>query len=145
MESKKKIMLILALNQIGHLKYLTVSKNVRGMSVQCCQCKQCNKPLKGLRCDFARRAPVLYCFIPAESDNIVPETPETQRPSGSALSTALSDSDSDIEILGSSMMPVRSVTNCSIWTSGWGTVNIKCSHDVKHFIILKEKCYCKTN
>ncbi|XP_058645047.1 SWI/SNF-related matrix-associated actin-dependent regulator of chromatin subfamily A containing DEAD/H box 1b isoform X2 [Onychostoma macrolepis] len=44
---------------------------------------------------------------PAESDTIIPETPETQRPSGSALSTALSDSDSDIEILGSSMMPVR--------------------------------------
>ncbi|XP_016108599.1 SWI/SNF-related matrix-associated actin-dependent regulator of chromatin subfamily A containing DEAD/H box 1b [Sinocyclocheilus grahami] len=44
---------------------------------------------------------------PSESDTIIPETPETQRPSGSALSTALSDSDSDIEILGSSMMPVR--------------------------------------
>ncbi|XP_016338994.1 SWI/SNF-related matrix-associated actin-dependent regulator of chromatin subfamily A containing DEAD/H box 1b isoform X1 [Sinocyclocheilus anshuiensis] len=45
----------------------------------------------------------------AESDTIIPETPETQRPSGSALSAALSDSDSDsdIEILGSSMMPVR--------------------------------------
>ncbi|XP_043106736.1 SWI/SNF-related matrix-associated actin-dependent regulator of chromatin subfamily A containing DEAD/H box 1b isoform X2 [Puntigrus tetrazona] len=46
---------------------------------------------------------------PSESDTIIPETPETQRPSGSSLSTALSDSDSDsdIEILGSSMMPVR--------------------------------------
>ncbi|XP_073685398.1 SWI/SNF-related matrix-associated actin-dependent regulator of chromatin subfamily A containing DEAD/H box 1B-like [Garra rufa] len=42
----------------------------------------------------------------AESDTIIPETPETKRPSGSSLSIALSDSDSDIEISGSSMMPV---------------------------------------
>ncbi|XP_052464419.1 SWI/SNF-related matrix-associated actin-dependent regulator of chromatin subfamily A containing DEAD/H box 1b isoform X4 [Carassius gibelio] len=41
----------------------------------------------------------------AESDTIIPETPETKRPSGSSLSIALSDS--DIEISGSSMMPVR--------------------------------------
>ncbi|XP_052464416.1 SWI/SNF-related matrix-associated actin-dependent regulator of chromatin subfamily A containing DEAD/H box 1b isoform X1 [Carassius gibelio] len=40
----------------------------------------------------------------AESDTIIPETPETKRPSGSSLSIALSDS--DIEISGSSMMPV---------------------------------------
>ncbi|RXN35139.1 SWI SNF-related matrix-associated actin-dependent regulator [Labeo rohita] len=42
-----------------------------------------------------------------ESDTIIPETPETKRPSGSSLSIALSDSDSDIEISGSSLMPVR--------------------------------------
>ncbi|XP_026075231.1 SWI/SNF-related matrix-associated actin-dependent regulator of chromatin subfamily A containing DEAD/H box 1b isoform X5 [Carassius auratus] len=41
----------------------------------------------------------------SESDTIIPETPETKRPSGSSLSIALSDS--DIEISGSSMMPVR--------------------------------------
>ncbi|XP_050976155.1 SWI/SNF-related matrix-associated actin-dependent regulator of chromatin subfamily A containing DEAD/H box 1b isoform X2 [Labeo rohita] len=44
---------------------------------------------------------------PSESDTIIPETPETKRPSGSSLSIALSDSDSDIEISGSSLMPVR--------------------------------------
>lgn len=46
---------------------------------------------------------------PSEPDTIIPETPETKRPSGSSFSTALSDSDSDIEISGSSMMPVRQV------------------------------------
>ncbi|KAK7125978.1 hypothetical protein R3I93_021379 [Phoxinus phoxinus] len=44
-----------------------------------------------------------------EPDTTIPETPETKRPSGSSFSTALSDSDSDIEISGSSMMPVRQV------------------------------------
>ncbi|KAK7120341.1 hypothetical protein R3I94_020366 [Phoxinus phoxinus] len=46
---------------------------------------------------------------PSEPDTTIPETPETKRPSGSSFSTALSDSDSDIEISGSSMMPVRQV------------------------------------
>ncbi|XP_051540079.1 SWI/SNF-related matrix-associated actin-dependent regulator of chromatin subfamily A containing DEAD/H box 1b isoform X1 [Myxocyprinus asiaticus] len=41
------------------------------------------------------------------SDTIIPETPENKRPSGSSLSNALSDLDSDIEISGSSMMPDR--------------------------------------
>ncbi|KAK9968113.1 hypothetical protein ABG768_002455 [Culter alburnus] len=44
---------------------------------------------------------------PSETDTIIPETPETKRPSGSSFSTALSDS--DIEISGSSMMPIRQV------------------------------------
>ncbi|XP_056323369.1 SWI/SNF-related matrix-associated actin-dependent regulator of chromatin subfamily A containing DEAD/H box 1b isoform X3 [Danio aesculapii] len=46
---------------------------------------------------------------PPESDTVIPETPETKRPLGSSLSTAVSDSDSDSdsEISGSSMMPVR--------------------------------------
>ncbi|XP_067289723.1 SWI/SNF-related matrix-associated actin-dependent regulator of chromatin subfamily A containing DEAD/H box 1b isoform X2 [Pseudorasbora parva] len=46
---------------------------------------------------------------PSEPDTIIPETPETKRPSGSSFSTALSDTGSDIEISGSSMMPVRQV------------------------------------
>ncbi|XP_057177871.1 SWI/SNF-related matrix-associated actin-dependent regulator of chromatin subfamily A containing DEAD/H box 1b isoform X2 [Triplophysa rosa] len=43
---------------------------------------------------------------PSESDNIIPETPEPKRPSGTSLSIAHADSDSDVEISGSSLMPV---------------------------------------
>ncbi|KAK2871332.1 hypothetical protein Q8A67_023859 [Cirrhinus molitorella] len=53
----------------------------------------------------------------SESDTIIPETPETKRPSGSSLSIALSDSDSDIEISGSSMMPVRQEENKKVLSS----------------------------
>ncbi|XP_056592207.1 SWI/SNF-related matrix-associated actin-dependent regulator of chromatin subfamily A containing DEAD/H box 1b [Triplophysa dalaica] len=43
---------------------------------------------------------------PSESDNIIPETPEPKRPSGTSLSISHSDSDSDVEISGSSLMLV---------------------------------------
>ncbi|KAA0703827.1 SMARCAD1B [Triplophysa tibetana] len=41
---------------------------------------------------------------PYESENIIPETPEPKRPSGTSLSFAHSDSDSDVEISGRSLM-----------------------------------------